>query len=79
MREETVMVPVQCILDKFLVVPTFVARWLYVCKDARELFVESLSCNFREMTASSPFMYMFLATNLRQGNNGDIDVMLGMC
>jgi len=31
------------------------------------------------MTASSPFMYMFLATNLRQGNNGDIDVMLHMC
>jgi len=30
------MVPVQCILDKFLVVPTFVARCLYVCKDARE-------------------------------------------
>jgi len=25
------------------------------------------------MTASLPFMYMFLATNLRQGNNGDID------
>jgi len=31
------------------------------------------------MTASSLFMYMFLATNLRQGNNVDIDVMLGMC
>jgi len=31
------------------------------------------------MTASLTFMYMFLATNLRQGNNCDIDVMLGMC
>jgi len=44
-----------------------------------EIFVESLSCNFAEMTASSPFMYMFLATNLRQGFDGDIDVKLGIC
>jgi len=44
-----------------------------------ELFVERLSCNFAEMTASSPFMYLFIATNLRQGTIGDIDVMLGMC
>jgi len=29
-----------------------------------ELFVESLLCNFEEMTASSPFM--FVATNLGQ-------------
>jgi len=27
---------VHCILGKFLVFPTFVARGLYVCKDARE-------------------------------------------
>jgi len=44
MSEETVMVPVQSILDKFLVVPTFVARWLYVCKDARELHNEIRVC-----------------------------------
>jgi len=30
------------------------------------------------MTAPSPFMYMFLATNL-QGIHGGIDVMLGIC
>jgi len=41
-----------------------------------ELFVERLSSNFAEMTASSPFMYMYLATNLRQVIDGDIDVML---
>jgi len=35
-----------------------------------------LSCNFAEMTASSPFMRTFLATNL-QVINGIIDVRLG--
>jgi len=44
-----------------------------------ELFIESLSCNFAEMTASSPFMYTFLATNLLRGINGDIEVILGIC
>jgi len=43
-----------------------------------ELFVEGLSCNFAEMTASSPFMSMFLATNLRQVIDDDIEVMLGI-
>jgi len=28
------------------------------------IIVESLSCNFAEMMASSPFMCIFLATNL---------------
>jgi len=41
-----------------------------------ELFVEGLSCNFAEMTDSSPFMSMFLATNLRQVIDNDIEVML---
>ena len=41
-----------------------------------ELFVESLSCNFAEMTASSPFMRTFLATNLHV-IDGNIDVRLG--
>jgi len=35
-RPDTVMDLVHCILGKFLVFPTFVARGLYVCKDARE-------------------------------------------
>ena len=43
-----------------------------------ELFVEGLSCNFAEMIASSPFMSMFLATNLRQVIGDDIEVMLGI-
>jgi len=65
-RQETVTDLERCILGKFLVVPSFVPRCFYVCKYAREpsgqkveLFVERLSCNFAEMTASSPFMYMF--------------------
>ena len=43
-----------------------------------ELFVEGLSCNFAEMTASSPFMSMFPATNLRQVIGDDIEVQLGI-
>jgi len=31
------------------------------------------------MTASSPFMYLLIATNLRQGIDGAIEVMLRMC
>ena len=41
-----------------------------------ELFVKSLSCNFAEMTASSPFMPTFLATNLHV-IDGNIDDRLG--
>jgi len=40
-----------------------------------ELFVQRLSCNFAEMTASSPFLSMFLATNL-QVIDDDIEVIL---
>ena len=43
-----------------------------------ELFVEGLSCNVAVMTASSPFMSMFLATNLRQVIDDDMVVMLGI-
>ena len=43
-----------------------------------ELFVEGLSCNFAEMTASSPFMSILLATNLREVIDDDIEVMLGI-
>jgi len=43
-----------------------------------ELFVVSLTRNLAETTASSLFMYMFLATNLRQGIDGDIEMMLLM-
>jgi len=31
------------------------------------------------MAALSFYMYMLLATNLRQGIDGDIEVMLGIC
>jgi len=44
-----------------------------------ELFVECLSRNFPEMTASWPFINIFLFSNLRQGIDGDIEVMLGLC
>jgi len=44
------------------VVPTFVAKCLYVRKDDKrqnaERFVEILSRYFEEMTASSPFIYV---------------------
>jgi len=63
----------RCNLGKFLVVPTFVARRLQVCKDARYPSGESWNylsrrqaCNFTEKTASTQFRNMFLATNLRQ-------------
>jgi len=35
-RPDTVMHLVHCIMGKFLVFPTLVARCLYVCKEARE-------------------------------------------
>jgi len=35
-RPDTVMDLVHCKLGKFLLFPTLVARWLYVCKDARK-------------------------------------------
>jgi len=67
---------VHCILGNFLVVPTF------VCKDSRDpsekrwnILSKILCDNFAEMTASSPFMYMFLATNLRQVTDGGIEVI----
>jgi len=60
-------------LDKFLVVPTFVARRLQVCKDARDPSGESWnyllrrqSCNFTEKTVSTQFRDLFLARNLLQ-------------
>jgi len=63
----------RCNLGKFLVVPTFVARRLPVCKDARDPSGESWnylskrqSCNFTVKTASTQFRDLFLATNLRQ-------------
>jgi len=43
-----------------------------------ELFLEGLSCTFAEIAASSPFMSMFLATNLLQVIDDDIEVMLGI-
>ena len=37
-----------------------------------------LTRNLAKTTAASPFMYIFLATNLRQGIDGDIEIMLLM-
>ena len=57
-------------LDKFLVVPTFVARHFQVCLDARDPSGESwnyllrrLSCNVEDLTPSTPFSDLILATN----------------
>jgi len=63
----------QCNLRKLLEVPSFVARSLQVSKDARDPSGETwkyltrrMSCNFAEMTSSTPFRDLFPATNLRQ-------------
>jgi len=76
---------VYCILCNFLVVPIFIARCLYVCKDARDpsgkcwnYWSRSLFGTVAEMTASSPFMPMFLATNLLQVTDGDIEEVRNM-
>ena len=54
---------VHCILCNFLVVPTFIARCLYVGKNTRDpsgkiwnYWSRILFGNVTEMTASSPFM-----------------------
>ena len=73
--------PLHCILGKFLFFTTIVARCLCVCKVAREPsgkkwnYFRRFVIFFAEMTASSPFMSMFLATNL-QVIDDDIEGML---
>jgi len=54
---------VHCTQGNFLVVPTFVLRSLYVCKDVKDpsgkmwnYLSKILFGNFAEMSASSPFM-----------------------
>jgi len=54
---------VHCIQGHFLVVPTLVAKCLYVCKDARDpsgkmwnYLSKSLIGNLADMTVFSPFM-----------------------
>jgi len=66
-----------CNLGKFLLVHTFVARLLQVRQDARAPSGESwnylskrLACNTEELTPSTPFRYLFLATNQRQEGDG---------
>jgi len=58
-------------LGRFLVVSTFDARHLPICSDARDPSGEfwnyltgRLCCNFAEMTTSTLFGDLFLATNL---------------
>jgi len=60
-----------CILCKYLVVHTFVARRFQVRLDARAPSVESwsyllrrLSCNVEDITPSTLFRDLILATNL---------------
>jgi len=59
-----------------LEVPTFVARYLHVHKDARDPSSERWNCgkemsgNFAEMTISTPFRDLLHATNLRRVTNG---------
>jgi len=68
-----------CNVGKFLVVPTFVARRLQVILDARAPSGESwnylsrrLSLNVKDITPSTPFRDLILATNLCQGSDGHI-------
>jgi len=56
--------------------PLLLQRGQRTYRQKVDLFVESLSYNFAEMTASSPFMCTFLTTNLHV-IEGNIDVMLG--
>jgi len=74
-------------LRKFLVVPTFVARHLHLCRDARDPSGEcwkyltgSLCCNFPEKTTSRPFRDLFLATNIHtRGRRPQLGYVLRMC
>ena len=61
-------------LGKFLVVHTFVARRFQVPLDARapsgeiwNYFLRRLSCKVEELTPSTPFTYLILATILCKG------------
>ena len=64
----------RCKLGKFLVVPTFVDSSLHSCNDASDPSSKSwnylsrrLSCNFAEMTSSTPFRDLFLDLQTRVG------------
>ena len=70
-----------CIMGKFLVVHTFVASRFQVRLDARAPSGESwiylltrLSCNVEDLTPSTPFRDLILATNLRKGATGTISL-----
>ena len=61
----------RCNLGKFLEFPTFVARRLQVRLENRALSGETwnylsrrLSCNVEDLTPSTPFRDLFLASNL---------------
>lgn len=75
----------RCILDKFLVVVTFVARCLDICKDARDpsgerrnYLLKSLSSNFAEMTASMPFTYVSSHKPTTRDRRGHLCYLLGI-
>ena len=65
-----------CILGKFLVVHTFVASRFQVRLDARapsgESWIYMLSCNIEDLTPSTTFRDLILATNLCQVSDGHI-------
>jgi hypothetical protein len=59
-------------------VPLLLQKRQRTLRQIVELFVEILSCNLAEMTASSSFMSTFLASNQRQVIDEVIDVMIGI-
>jgi len=77
---------VRFILGKFLVIPTFVARCLHACKDARDpsgkrwnYLSKSLSGNFAEMTASSPSRYVSCHKSTTKKRRWHLGYLLGIC
>jgi len=69
----------------YLVVPTFVARCLYVFKEAsdpsgkRWNYLSKVCHVILQKRPLPRHLCKFLATNLRQRIEGDIEVMLGIC
>jgi len=70
-----------CILGKFLVVHTFVARHFQVCLDARapsgeiwNYLLRRMYCNVKDLTPSTPFRDLILATNVRKWATGTISL-----
>ena len=72
-----------CILGKILVVHTFVARRFQVRLDARApsgeiriYLLRRMSCNVEDLTPSTPFRDLILATNLWKGAKDTISLFV---